>query len=394
MTQNAPQQPPREDALLRIGQPFNPSRKCCGFYPPDIVGRRRDLTDGQKRLYERGVRWAGQNGIFWRGFESIAEALGKSIRQVKADMAALEQFGLIRHNRRRRNSNVYEFLWHAMFEVQLTALQQVGLEVQDSTLEVQDDVVLEVQPTALESSQLESCPLNSEKADSKRIPGDASQKQRSAASSPVMLNAEIPKDKTSRADGTPSSWGDPDPREIENPAKGWTQRELAEVRRRIAAFWGREPEEGFEVSVMLRARGASAANVCDLLDRKYANPKCRPGGRLAPKNQNWFLTVIENEFAPGHLPEPTAVPKREDHVETEMINRGIETIELPDAPRSIVESVRCNRCGGQALVRFTDGTFEGCGCGNGRGGGLDRMTVTRALGVRSFAVAHRGGAGE
>jgi hypothetical protein len=180
----------------------------------------------------------------------IAEALGKSIRQAKADIAKLEKFCLIRHNRWRCNSNIYEFLWHAIFKVQLTALQQVGLEVQD-------DLVLEGQPTALESSQLESCPLNSEKADN----------------------------------------------EIENSVKGWTQRELTEVRRRIIAFWGREPEEGFEVSVMLRARGASAGAVCELLNRKYTNPNCRPGGRLAPRNPNWFLTVIENEFAPGYSAE-------------------------------------------------------------------------------------------
>src|SRR5262245_27669705 len=85
-----------------LGEPFNPWHKLCGFYPPDIVGRQRDLTDGQKRLYERAVRWAGQNGTFWYGFETIAEALGKSARQVKADMAILEARGLIRHTRRRR----------------------------------------------------------------------------------------------------------------------------------------------------------------------------------------------------------------------------------------------------------------------------------------------------
>jgi len=33
---------------------------------------------------------AGRNGSFWRGFPSMAEALGKSPRQVKTDMAALE----------------------------------------------------------------------------------------------------------------------------------------------------------------------------------------------------------------------------------------------------------------------------------------------------------------
>lgn len=175
---------------------------------------------------------------------------------------------------------------------------------------------------------------------------------------------------------------------VDDASKAWTKTELAEVRRRIVTFWRREPEEGFEVSVMLRARGASAAAVCELLDRKYANPNCRPGGRYAPKNQNWFLTVIENEFVPGHLPEPPASPGHEHCVEPEVMDRGIEAIELPHASRSIVESVRCDRCGGQALVRYTDGTIDGCGCRNTGGRGLERISATSAPGILSSADAH------
>jgi hypothetical protein len=98
-------------------QAFNPWREACGFYPPDVVARQGDLTDGQKRVYERLVRWAGRNGTCWYGFETIAEALGKSGRQVKRDVFLLERYGLMRHVRRgRRLSNTYEFLWHPMFE--------------------------------------------------------------------------------------------------------------------------------------------------------------------------------------------------------------------------------------------------------------------------------------
>ena len=391
MAQNTPSQPLRNNGGsgrrgFSVGEAFNPWHEVCGFYPPDVVARRRDLTNGQKRLYERGVRWAGQNGVFWYGFDRIAAELGKSVRQVKDDMAALEAKGLIRHVRRRRNSNVYSFLWHPMFEVQPTALQEDDFEVQDSTLEVQDRVILEVQPTAQESSQLESCQLNSVKADNKRISGYASQKQRSDASVPVKAEVQALKSKTSKADRVSLVFHD------SSSMKAWSLVELAEVRRRIVAFWRREPEEDFEISVMLRARGASAAAVCALLDRKYKNTNCRVGGRHAPKNQNWFLTVIENEFSPGHLPEP---PARlcEGEVDPEILNRGIETIELPDASRSIVESVRCERCGGQALVQYTDGTIEGCGCRDGGGRGLDRIPATTALQIGS-ASAHRRSSGE
>jgi hypothetical protein len=94
----------------------------------------------------------------------MAAALGNSVRQVKSDMAALEALGLIRHTRRRRHSNLYTFLWHPIFEVQPTVLQETDLEVQDPPLDVQDEVILEVQPTVQESSPLESCPLNSGKS--------------------------------------------------------------------------------------------------------------------------------------------------------------------------------------------------------------------------------------
>jgi hypothetical protein len=335
-----------------IGEPFSPWRKACGFYPPDIVGRRRDLTDGQKRLYERAVRWAGKKGTFWHGFETMADALGKSVRQVKDDMAVLESMGLIRHARRRRSSNVYSFLWHAVFEVRPTALQE-------GILKVQDGVILKVQSTARESSPLESCPLNLVKADNKLITDDASQKPRSAASRRVNVAAENPKPKKNGKADPPPPRSTPSP--ARHPAE-WSPGELAEVRRRITAFWGREPEEGFEVSVMLRARGATAGDVCELLDRKHSNTNCRIGGRWAPKNQNWFLAIIENEFTPGHLPEPPAAPRSEHQAEPNVTNTGIEVLEIPDAPRSIVESVMCSKCGGAALIRYADGIIEGCGC--------------------------------
>jgi hypothetical protein len=172
--------------------------------------------------------------------------------------------------------------------------------------------------------------------------------------------------------------------------EGWTPAELAEVRDRIIAFWRREPEEKFEVSVMLRARGASAAAVCDLLDRKFADKNLRVGGRNAPKSQNWFLTVIENELTPGHLPEsPTPVSSDQQQIDLRILNQGIGAIELPDAPRSIVESVRCGDCDGAALVRFTDDTIEGCGCRQKPPGGLTRVPASSAPESHSSAGAGR-----
>lgn len=101
----------------KSGEEFNPWRKACGFSPSDIVGRQRDLGNGPKRLYERLVRWAGQNGSCWYSYARMAVELGKCVRQVKSDMATLERYGLIRHQRRgKRLANRYTFLWHPVFD--------------------------------------------------------------------------------------------------------------------------------------------------------------------------------------------------------------------------------------------------------------------------------------
>ena len=116
--------------VLRVGEPFNPRYEVCGFFPDEIVGRRRDLTDGQKWLYSRMVRWARvedgnrsneRAGEVWRAHKTIAKKLGKSEkhgeRQVRRDLARLESVGLLAHRRRDgRKSNTYLFLFQAGFE--------------------------------------------------------------------------------------------------------------------------------------------------------------------------------------------------------------------------------------------------------------------------------------
>jgi hypothetical protein len=117
----------------RPGEPFNPWRGVCGFYPPDCVSRlrqvfilktRHKLTDGHKCLYTLLVRRWGQKGPCFPGQESLAADLGRSVREVKVWIGDLEAFGLIRYRRRGRGNgkrgltNEYTFLWHRIFEVQ------------------------------------------------------------------------------------------------------------------------------------------------------------------------------------------------------------------------------------------------------------------------------------
>jgi len=101
----------------KTGDVFIPWHGSCGFYPPDTVTRQRDLGDGPKRLYERLVRWAERKGACWYSFEKMAVALGNCVRQVKSDMATLEAYGLITHQRDgKRMANSYAFLWHRLFD--------------------------------------------------------------------------------------------------------------------------------------------------------------------------------------------------------------------------------------------------------------------------------------
>ena len=111
---------------MKSADTFNPRYEACGFHPEEVVGRRRDLSEAAKRLYDRLVHWArltsGERanqraGEVWRSKENMAEELGKSERQVCRCLARLKAAGLIGwHYRDGRKSNTYFFLFHPDFE--------------------------------------------------------------------------------------------------------------------------------------------------------------------------------------------------------------------------------------------------------------------------------------
>jgi len=139
-----------------------------------------------------------------------------------------------------------------------------------------------------------------------------------------------------------------------------------------------------------------ARDMCVALEAAW-NRSAAPGKKNAPQNWNWFYTTLRNALIPGEaarLPEQPAAPHPEHEAGLAAISRGIEAIELAHAPRSIIESVRCNDCSGSALVRYTDGTIEGCGCRNNRGGNRDRIPASSAPGIWSHAGARRRSANE
>src|SRR5690349_9175241 len=103
---SGPHHPPGEESpgsVKTIGEP-NPWHRLCGFYPPDIVASQRDLTEGQERLYEVGVRLVAAR-VFMYGFDTIAGALGSRSARSSGTWVT-PQARLIRHKRRlHHNSN-------------------------------------------------------------------------------------------------------------------------------------------------------------------------------------------------------------------------------------------------------------------------------------------------
>ena len=138
---------------MKIGEPFNPWRGACRFYPPDIVsklgrttvlGTHRRFTASHKHLYTLLVRRWGREGPCYPSYKSLAAAMGCSVRAVKMWIEDLEAFGLVRHHRRGRGeggdglSNEYSFLWHAVFEVQKPSV----MKCKPGEFEVQEPAAL------------------------------------------------------------------------------------------------------------------------------------------------------------------------------------------------------------------------------------------------------------
>ena len=124
-----------------------------------------------------------------------------------------------------------------------------------------------------------------------------------------------------------------------NKAAGtrWSDADLSKLRAGLRNYMeGDEAPARFEYSCELRANGASARQVRDLLSRLWADPKYRPGKEYGPRGWNWFLKVIGNEFnvaERNHLPEQPA--SAGPNVDEGYNRRATAAIELPDAEAGV-----------------------------------------------------------
>lgn len=175
---------------LEVGQPFNPFGLFNGIFIPEALVKAKGVSAGAKITYGRLTRYGGENGLCFPSVPTLAREIGMSPRQTQRYLSELEKTGLIRRlarlNEQGQQSNVFHFLWHPMFADAATRLKPA--EVTDLTSEAVTDSSPE---GATDSSSKESQSEESqfeEKTTNKRISGYASQKPRSAASSPVRFS--------------------------------------------------------------------------------------------------------------------------------------------------------------------------------------------------------------
>jgi hypothetical protein len=168
-------------------------------------------------------------------------------------------------------------------------------------------------------------------------------------------------------------------------SRSWTAFDVNEIQKRLAAFMeGEEPPAKLMDWICSAFEGVcSARDVCAALDAAW-NRSAAPGTRNAPRTWNWFYPTLRNALIAGEvarLPERPAVPHPEHRAAPAAIARGVEAIELPSAPRSIVEAVLCSQCGGCALVTYTDGSVEGCLCRQERSNGFSRISASNMTAI-------------
>jgi DNA-binding transcriptional MocR family regulator len=102
--------------MPRDGQPFNPFQVFNGIFIPEALVRWDAICPGSKLCYGRLCRYAGHNGRCWPSHQQLADELGVSTKQVGRYLAELKEHALIRSTRiGLQQHNVYEFLWHQVF---------------------------------------------------------------------------------------------------------------------------------------------------------------------------------------------------------------------------------------------------------------------------------------
>jgi hypothetical protein len=299
---------------VKAGDRFDPYRGACQFYPPDVVGRQRklldasgkdrDVTDGQKRLYERLVRYAGRNGKCWHSQAGMAEDLGKSERQVRYDLDALDSFRLIDRERKRGSHRltIYFFLWHSIFERQWVAVQS-GTE-----------------------SEGESDGQKVRTAMGGNLNGNAASFERQPTA--VELSKELRKELRNTTDlDLPTNRKQRDSRADDGSLPPSKPNQHPKLRERLGEYMQGHGDDEYPtdtkvVEILDAAGGESEDAVCQALGYLFNERGLRPGSRNGPRSWSWFPVTIGEHFRKlRDRDKPASPAKDQDGLSAEEFDR-------------------------------------------------------------------------
>ena len=92
---------------------YNPYRMFVGAFVPNWLMERQEISPGAKLCFARLAQYAGKNGRAFPAQETLAAALGVTVRQVQRYIAELIKAGLIETRQERKGTpNHYVFLEH------------------------------------------------------------------------------------------------------------------------------------------------------------------------------------------------------------------------------------------------------------------------------------------
>src|ERR1017187_1244268 len=158
--------------------------------------------------------------------------------------------------------------------------------------------------------------------------------------------------------------------ETQNPSMNgktkstWTALDISDLQKWLRMFMeGDEPPQKLVNWIIDfgAERNLKASDIHQALDAAWRR-NARPGEKNAPRDWNWFYETLRNAFVPGYaarLPEAPAVLHPAHQANAEGM-RGIEALELPDAPDSLVASYRC-KCGDE-IRQYQNRVVGTCVC--------------------------------
>lgn len=158
-------------------------------------------------------------------------------------------------------------------------------------------------------------------------------------------------------------------------AKPWTDLGVSSLQKWLSGFMdGEQPPAklvNWIVGDLAPKYSLSAEAIGDALAAARAR-RASPRKKNAPRTWNWFYETLRNAFipgyearlpeapaaVPGHFRQPTATPAVPD------VTAGLEALELPDEPDSLVVSYTC-KCGAE-IRQYVGRVVGNCRCGRRR----------------------------